>query len=107
MTMLFNSLEDIRRDIINKVDDHLKDLYTKNHNGIPDSSTKDIIALISNYIWQLKVKNELNNYQIILYKQNIIKITIFNNSDESLEFNINLDIELRKIKIIKIKDKKS
>lgn len=107
MTMLFNSLEDIKQDIINKVDEHLKELYNKNPNGIPDSSTKDIIALISNYVWQLKVKKELSNYQIILYKQNTIKITILNDSGDSLVFNINLDIELRKIKIIKIKDKKT
>lgn len=105
MTVLFNSLEDIKQDIINKVDDHLKELYTQKHNVIPDSSDKDIIALISNYIWQLKIKNELNDYQIILYKQNTIKITISNDSDISLKFDINLDIELRKIKIIKIKDK--
>ena len=105
MSMLFNSLEDIKQDIINKVDEHLKELYDKYPNGIPNSSTKDIIALISNYIWQLIVKKELEHYEIVLFKKKIIKIILINNIDDPLKFNINIDIELRKMKIIKIKDK--
>jgi hypothetical protein len=100
MPTLFNSLDDIKKDIIDRMDNYLKTIY--------DSSVedKDIIALLRNYIWQLKTKEEINDYRIVKYKKNIININIYNSVGDSLEFNINLDVELRKIKIIKIKDKK-
>lgn len=91
--MVFNDINDIK----NNLYDNISNYILKNINDIDISM---IIFLIRTYLQELKTLNEINNY-LVNNNENIISIKIDKNIID--EFTINIDNEIRKIKIKKIK----
>ncbi len=98
--MIFNTSDDIIKDIKNRISNHIKDIIESNL--IID--TNNIISLLRTYLHELEIRNEIKQYYIDDDKKdNVIRI-IFQKENNTTSFKVNIDLELRKLKIIKIQN---
>ena len=95
--MIFDNTKDIQDDIYKKISHFLKD-------NIENKDIQYVISLVRSYLTELKNIKEIDNYQAEIDKTNdnsiIIQIT---KDNDNCFFTINLDIEVRRLKINKIK----
>jgi len=92
--MVFNDINDIKNNLYNNISNYI----IKNINDIDISM---IIFLIRSYLRELKLLNEVNNF-LVTYNGKLIFIKI--DKDYIDEFTINIDNEIRKLKIKRIKN---
>lgn len=94
--MIFHNIKNIEDDVFNKITSFLKNNDNKNIN--------DIVTLLGSYLIELKNIKEIDKYmtEIDINSSNTIIVYIFKNNEFG-KFIIDLDMELRKIKIDKIK----
>ena len=92
--MVFNNINDIKNNLYNNISNYI----IKNINDIDISM---IIFLIRSYLRELKLLNEVNNF-LVTYNGKLIFIKI--DKDYIDEFTINIDNEIRKLKIKRIKN---
>jgi len=93
--MLFNDINDIKDSIRKNLSNYLKD-------NMHDIDNKMILSLLRSYLQELKSIKEIVKY-IAAMDNNKIIISI--DKDDKIEnFIIDIDIEIRKIKINKIKN---
>lgn len=95
--MLFDSPNDIKNDILNKISNHL--ILCHKENTIVDK--KNILSLLRTYFYELKIRDLLNDYKIEISDNGVIMIMfIYNN----LNYDLNIDLfdHVRKLKINKI-----
>jgi hypothetical protein len=93
--MIFNSVKDIQNDIYIKISSFLKD-------NINNKDIKNIISLLRSYLMELKNIREIDNYQTEIENKTTIIVQILKGTDNCF-FTIDLDLEVRRLKINKIK----
>lgn len=94
--MIFRNITDIKKDILDKIDKYLSD-----YNNVID--TKHIVSLLKTYLYELKIRKEIEAYQTNMIKTNNTSLFVEITKDDNIEtFLINVDTELRKLKIKKI-----
>lgn len=94
--MIFNSSNDIKCDIVDKISEHM--IYCISNNQVIDRN--NIISLIRTYLHELKIRKFINKYDVDKLDGNILINFEYNN--ESNNINIDLYNQLRKLKIKKI-----
>lgn len=94
--MLFNSSNDIKDDILNKISEYLLECI---QNSTPIDKN-NILSLIRTYFNELKIRNLLGDYKIDILENTILMSFKYNNDT----FNLNVDLfnHVRKMKISKI-----
>jgi len=97
--MIFNTSEDIKKDIKLKVSNYLKETIGQGTN----IDTNNIISLLRSYLYELKIRKEVTDSTINDHRNFTINVN-FVRDNETIDFDIDLFNELRKLKIIKIKD---
>jgi CTP:phosphocholine cytidylyltransferase-like protein len=101
--MIFNTSEDLKKDIINKVCNYLKETIGQNSS----IDTKNIVSLLRSYFFELKIRKEVTD-SVIGWSDGKYEIEInFKYNEEDIIFRIDLFNELRKLKITKIKNNKN
>ena len=98
--MIFNTSEDIKKDIKIKISNYLKE--TIGNNSTID--TNNIISLVRSYFYELKIREEIIDSNIGDNKNNDTINIKYQRLNEIIEFDIDLHTELRKLKIVKIKE---
>jgi len=96
--MLFNSINDINIDIHRRIEYYLM-------NNIEHKDINYIISLIRSYLTEIKNIKDIDYFDVSIIDNNI-QIYICKDVDKQ-EITINLDMEVRKIKINKIKSSNS
>lgn len=96
--MLFNSINDINIDIHRRIEYYLM-------NNIEHKDINYIISLIRSYLTEIKNIKDIDYFDVSIIDNNI-QIYICKDIDKQ-EITINLDMEVRKIKINKIKSSNS
>lgn len=92
--MIFENVKDIDDDIHKRIEQYLK-------NNIENKDINHILSLIRSYLTEVKNIKEIDDWDASLKDGKII-IKITKNNDNKL-ITIDLDVEIRKIKINKIK----
>ena len=98
--MIFNTTEDITKDVKSRISNYLGS--TVGNNSSID--TQNIVGLLRNYLNELKNIGEIDNWDVDTEtgKSNILVIIY---KDHSMHyFEMDLFLELRKLKIIKIQE---
>lgn len=99
MNILFNTTKDIELDIKSKISKYLKD--------DTNISINMLSSVVWNYLHELKNIHEIESFQVSeIYKENNSFNISFYKNCELCEFNISMIIEIRNIKIEKIKSNK-
>ncbi len=96
--MIFNSSDDIKKDIKNKISEYLKDILNQNLKV----DTNNIISLLRSYLYELQIRKEINNSNIEDDKKNYMITIEFIFNEKIEKIVIDLYSEIRKIKIDKI-----
>lgn len=96
--MIFNTPEDILRDIKEKISNYLG--YTVGNNSNID--TQNIIGLLRNYLNELKNIGEIGNWDVDTETGTANILVIIYKDKKMHYFEMNLFTELRKLKITKI-----
>lgn len=92
--MLFNSISDINSDIRERVQCYLM-------NNIDHKDNNYIISLIRSYLTEIKNIKDIDHFHVSIIDNDIhVYISRYNDKQDMI---INLDMEIRKIKINKIK----
>ena len=98
--MIFNTPEDIKKDIFNKISNYLKETIGQ-HSNI---DTNNIVSLLRSYFLELKIRKEVTDF-VIGWDDGTYSIKInFTFDNNPIEFDVDLFNELRKLKIIKIQE---
>lgn len=93
--MIFNNIFDIKDSIHNNLSNYLKD-------NMQDIDTNMILSLLRSYLQELKSIKEIDKYIAFLDEGEIV-VNISKNNEIDV-FSININTEIRKIKINKIKN---
>ena len=92
--MIFDKCEDIERDIKSKIFSYI----TINNN----CNTKDLVSIIRSYLYEMKLIKEVDSYSVDEISMNKFNIH-FVRCSICYMFGVSLDLELRNMKINKIK----
>jgi len=93
--MIFNNIFDIKDSIHNNLSNYLKD-------NMQDIDTNMILSLLRSYLQELKSIKEIDKYIAFLDEGEIV-VNISKNNEIDV-FSIDINTEIRKIKINKIKN---
>jgi len=93
--MIFNNIFDIKDRIHNNLSNYLKD-------NMQDIDTNMILSLLRSYLQELKSIKEIDKYIAFLDEGEIV-VNISKNNEIDV-FSIDINTEIRKIKINKIKN---
>lgn len=96
--MIFESGKDIEYDIKNKIS-----YYLKNNE---DVNLKSLSSILSVYFQELKNIGEVNKFNITMSDEDTFFNVFFMKDNIDFHFNISLVVEMRNIKIEKIKSNK-
>lgn len=96
--MIFNTSEDIKRDVKSKISNYLKETIGNNSS----IDTNNIISLLRCYFYELKIRDELIDSNVSDDKSNYIINIKYQRLNEIITFDVDLYSELRKLKIVKI-----
>jgi len=96
--MIFDKCEDIENDIKTKI----KSYITINNNC---DDTKNLVSIIRSYLYEMKIIKEIDSYDVNEITNNKFDINFFKDN-MFYKFGVSLDLELRKMKINKIKSNK-
>ena len=96
--MIFKTNKDIETDIKTKISSYIKKY--DNNDGI-----KDIISIIRTYLYEMKIINEILEYDVSEISNNRF-IVFFNKENNLSRFEVSMDLEFRNLKINKIMSKK-
>ena len=98
--MIFNTPEDIKKDVKNRISNYLGSTVGENSS----IDTQNIVGLLRNYLNELKNIGEISNWDVDdeTGKTNILVIIY---KDKQMHyFEMDLFMELRKLKIVKIQE---
>jgi hypothetical protein len=98
--MIFNSSDDIKKDIKNRIYEYLKDILNQNLKV----DTNNIISLLRSYLYELQIRKEIINSNIEDDKKNYMITIEYIFNDKMEKIIIDLYSEIRKIKIDKIQN---
>jgi len=98
--MIFNTSEDIKKDVKNRISEYLRDSVGKN--TIVD--TNNIISLLRSYFYELKIREEIIDSNVSDYNNDYIININFQRNTDFINIKIDLYAELRKLKINKIQE---
>lgn len=98
--MIFNTSEDIKRNIKDRITKYLKDSVSQG--TIID--TNNIISLLRSYFYELKIREEILDYMVSDYQNDYVISIKFQRNSDYVNFEVDLYSELRKMKIVKIQE---
>lgn len=98
--MIFKDIKEIKKDIYSRIFEHIQINV--------DIDIPHIVSLLKPYLFELQIKKEIDGYQtnIVKTQKNTLFVEITKNNIIN-SFIINVDIELRKLKINKINNNNS
>ena len=96
--MIFNTSEDIKRNVIERIITYLKDSVSQGTN----IDTNNIISLSRSYFYELKIREEILDYTVSDYQNDYVITIKFQRNSDFVNFEVDLYAELRKMKIVKI-----
>lgn len=98
--MIFNTSEDIKKDIKNRISKYLEESVGQN----TSIDTNNIISLLRSYFHELKIREEIIDYTVSDYKNDYTINIKFQRNIDHISLEIDLYNELRKLKISKIQE---
>lgn len=97
--MIFNSIKDIKKDIYDRILSHLQDS--------DNIDAKHISSLLKTYLYELQIKDEIDGYQTTANRNDDSLFVEISKNNKINSFVININTELRKLKIKKINNNTS
>jgi hypothetical protein len=98
--MIFNTSEDIKRNVKDRITKYLKDSVSQG----TSIDTNNIISLLRSYFYELKIREEIIDYMVSDYQDDYTINIKFQRNSDYVNFEVDLYAELRKMKIVKIQE---
>jgi hypothetical protein len=98
--MIFNTSDDIRKDVKNRISHYLKESVGQN----TSIDTNNIISLLRSYFYELKIRDEVTDFGVSDFKDGYIVTIQYSRLNDDVSFDVDLFSELRKLKIVKIQE---
>ena len=98
--MIFNTSDDIKRDVKDRISKYLKDSVGQN----TSIDTNNVISLLRSYFHELKIREEIIDYTVSDYQNDTTVNIKFQRNGDYVSLEVDLYSELRKLKIVKIQE---